>query len=328
VAELAGVSITTVSFVMNNKTGSNVWISDETRQKVLAAARTLNYRPLSAAQALATKRSNTLAVMIPHVENLFYPHLAAAIQREAEKSNFEVVIYNTDNDPGREEAFLDALLRRGVDGVVTQTYQWSTADIDQLIEAGVAVVIHGDRPTHPFADNLMLDEVKAVEAVMAYLVRQGHRRIATIAGPPTSWGGRLRKKGYLSGLRRHDMAVEESLIRETRFKRGDGAQAMEALLALPEPPTAVFAANDLLAIDALLFAVDAGRSVPEDVAIVGFDNIPEATIVRPRLTTVHKDVNLLAAAGVEMLMERINCDEVLPARRKILPYEIIYRESA
>ena len=218
-------------------------------------------------------------------------------------------------------------MRRGVDGVITQTYQWSANDIDELTEAGVAVVIHGDYPKHPFADNMMLDEVKAVEEVMAYLINQGHRRIATIAGPKTSWGGRLRKEGYLNALQTHNIPVVDELILETQFRRGDGTQAMQRLLALSEPPTAVFAANDLIAIDALLFAVDSGLSVPDDVAIVGFDDIPEATIIRPRLTTVHKDVNLLGQTAVQLLVERFNSDDILPSRQKKLPHKIIYRES-
>jgi DNA-binding LacI/PurR family transcriptional regulator len=190
------------------------------------------------------------------------------------------------------------------------------------------VVINGDSPRHPFADNMMLDEVKAVEEVMAYLIEQGHQQIATIAGPKTSWAGRLRKQGYLNALQTHNIPVKDELICETQFKRGDGAQAMQQLLALPESPTAVFAANDLLAVDALLFAVDSGLSIPDDVAIVGFDDIPEATIVRPQLTTVHKDVHLLGATAVQMVMERFKSDDVLPSRQKKLPHKIIYRDSA
>lgn len=103
---------------------------------------------------------------------------------------------------------------------------------------------------------------------------------------------------------------------------------MEQLLALPQPPTAVFAANDMLAVDAMLYAIDSGLSVPDDIAVVGFDNIPEATIVRPKLTTVDKDVDLLATTAVDMLMERINSKEPIPARQKMLSHKIVYRESA
>lgn len=328
VAELAGVSRTTVSYVINERTGGNIRISEETRRRVWKAVEALNYRPSSAARTLRTRRSNLLAVMIPRIETPFYPHFAAAIQLEAEKEQFDVMIFSTHNRVQREKDILNVLLHRGIDGVITQTYQLSGEDLDRLVEAGIAVVVHGDSPTHPFVDNILLDEVSAVEEVVSYLIDKGHRRIATIAGPETSWGGRLRKAGYVKALRAHNIPLKPELIRETRFRRGCGTQAMQELLALPEPPTAVFAANDLLAVDALLFAIDSGLSVPDDVAVVGFDNNPEAIIVRPRLTTVHKDLSLLGATAVQMLIERINSKDLLPSRQKILGYEIVYRESA
>jgi LacI family transcriptional regulator len=328
VAELAGVSRTTVSYVINERTGGNIRISEKTRQRVWEAVEALNYRPSSAAQTLRTKRSNLLAVMIPRVENPFYPHFASAIQQEAEKTGLDVIIYSTHNELQREIDFLNVLLRRGVDGVVTQSFHLSRDDVDRLVEAGTAVVIHGDSPTHPHADNIMLDEVKAVEEAVSYLIKKGHQRIGTIAGPENTWTGRLRKEGYLNGLRAHGIRIDTELMCETKFRRGYGARAMQELLALPDPPTAVFAANDMLAIDALLFAIDSGLSVPGDVAIVGFDNIPEASIVRPRLTTVNKDVTLLGATAVKMLMERIESDSPIPSRQEILAHQIICRESA
>ncbi len=328
VAQLAGVSRTTVSYVINGKSGGNVRISDETRQKVLEAARTLNYQPVSAAQMLRTNRSNLLAVMIPRVENPFYPHFAAAVQTAAEEKNFEVMIFSTHNNAQREKELLDVLTRRGVDGVITQTYQWTGHDLNRLVDAGINVVIHGTDPTHPFVDNITLDEAQAAEDMTTHLIQQGHLRIGTIAGPETLWAARLRKQGYLNALQKHNIPIDDNLIYHTRFRRGNGAEAMQALLSASNPPTAVFAANDLVAVDALLYAVDAGLSVPNDVAIAGFDNIPEATIVRPKLTTVHKDVNVLGATAAHMLMERINSDTPLPARQKMLDYQIIYRESA
>ena len=129
-------------------------------------------------------------------------------------------------------------------------------------------------------------------------------------------------------LRAHGIPVDEALICEAgSFTRGAGIQCMQQLLALPDPPTAVFAANDVLAVDALLVALDAGLSVPEDVAIVGFDDTPEATMVRPRLTTVRKDTNLLGTTAVQMLVERINGEQPMPGRQKVLDYDIVYRES-
>ena len=141
------------------------------------------------------------------------------------------------------------------------------------------------------------------------------------------WTGRLRLAGYVNALRTHGIRTEPKLTRTTDFSRESGYQAMQHLLALPDPPTAVFAANDLLAIGALLAAQDSGREVPRDVSVSGFDDIPEATIVRPQLTTVRKDVDLLGHAAIDLLLERLNSEVLLPSRQKQIDYQIIQRDS-
>jgi DNA-binding LacI/PurR family transcriptional regulator len=206
--------------------------------------------------------------------------------------------------------------------------QLSGEQIAKLVDAGVAVVVHGNEPTHPYVDNVMVDEVKAVETSVSYLVERGHRRIGTLAGPESMWTGRLRKQGYLCGLRSHGIPIDEQLIYVTDFELETGYRGMQHLLAYPDPPTAVVAADDLLAIGGLLAALDAGLSVPEDVAIVGFDDIPESTIVRPRLTTVRKSIELLGKAAIDLLLERIDCEHVLPARKCTVEFELVCRESA
>jgi LacI family transcriptional regulator len=331
VADAASVSVTTVSFVINEKSGGNIRISDETRRRVWKAVEALNYRPSRAARALRTKRSNLLVLMIPHIETRFNPLLAAAVQREAEEENLDLIIYSTRDEFGREKNFLDALPSRGVDGVIISSHQSSSDDIDDLVKAGVAVVVHGDSPTHPYVDNVMIDEVRAAEEAVCYLIDKGHKRIGTIAGPEGTWVGRLRKEGYRNALQARGLPVENELIREMDFfRQGAGALAMQMLLALPEPPTAVFAGMDRFAIDALLFSVDSGLSVPEDVMIIGYDFEPgsEATKVRPRLTTIRRDANLLGATAAQLLVERLNSKEPLPTRQKIVSHRIIYRESA
>ena len=289
----------------------------------------MNYRPSNAARSLRTRRTNMLALMIPQIEAPFHPRFAGAVQREAEKENLDVFIYSTRDELAREQEFIQVLISRGADGVITQSYQLSSNDINNLVEAGIAVVITGDSPTHPFADNVLFDETKAAQEVVEYLISRGHRQIGTIAGPESTWGGRLRKQGYVAALQAHNLPVEDDLIQEANFYHQEAAiPAMKKLLSLAEPPTAIFCANDFLAANALLFAVDAGLSVPRDIAIVGFDNTREAIMSRPKLTTIHKDINVLASTCLELLVERINSKKPIPARQKLLDYEIIYRESA
>lgn len=329
VADLAGVSVTTVSFVINNKSGGNVRISQETRQKVWDAVKALNYRPLSAARALRTRRFNLLALMIPYIDIPYHSFLAAAVQREAEKENLDVIVYTTRDELRREKDFLNVFLSRGIDGVIVHSNQLSSDTVDSLVGAGMAVVVHGNSPTHPSADNVMIDEIKAAEEAVAYLISKGHQRIGIISGPEVTWGGRLRKEGYLNALQAHGLPLDENLICEVDFfRQGAGAVGMKKLLALPQPPTGVIAASDIFAVDALLYAVDSGLSVPQDVAIIGFDDTPAATQVRPRLTTVRKDIDLLGAMAVQMLIERINSEGPLPSRQKTIAHKLIIRESA
>ncbi len=327
VAELAGVSRTTVSYVINKRTGGNIRISEETRRKVWEAVKSLNYRPSSAARTLRTRRSNLVALMIPYIEAPYFPLLAVAVQQEAEKEGYRVLIYDTRHELRREKDFVDVLHSHNVDGIIMQSDQLSGDDVDGLVEADVAVVIHGNRPTHPSADNVMIDEVKAAEEAVSYLIDRGYVRIGII-GFPTR-GGALRKEGYKNALQAHGIPVADELICEVNiFKEETGALGMQRLLASPEPPTAVFAASDHVAVDALLFALDSGLSVPEDVAIMGFDDTPAATRVRPRLTTVHKDTSVLGSIAIQMLVERINSHQPIPSRQRIVAHKLVCRESA
>jgi DNA-binding LacI/PurR family transcriptional regulator len=329
VADLAGVSVTTVSFVINEKSGGNIRISEETRQRVWEAVKTLDYRPSSAARALRTKRSGLLALVLPHLKTSYHPLLATSVQNAAKQEGFDIIIHTTQNEIRLEQDLLKTVRSRDVDGVIVHSVQQTSDDIEPLVEAGISVVIHGNLPVHPFVDNVMIDELKAVEEIVYYLMDKGHVRIGIISGPAATWIGRMRKEGYLSALRARGIPIEDELIYDAAsWTLGAGTLGMQSLLALPEPPTAVFAASDPLAAEALLVALDTGLSVPEDVAIAGIDDTPEATMVRPKLTTVHKDVNQLGATATQLLMERIECEELLPARQITLSHRIVPRESA
>jgi DNA-binding LacI/PurR family transcriptional regulator len=329
VARRAGVSVTTVSYVVNDRHGGSIRISDATRRKVWEAVNALNYRPLSAARTLRTKRSNMLALMIPYIETPYFPQLTAAIQREAEKEGFRVIIYDTRHELWREQDFVSVLPSHGVDGVIIHSENLLGDRIDTLVASGVAVVIHGNSPTHPFADNVLIDEVRAAEEAVSYLIEKGHSRIGLILQPENTWPGALRREGYVKALQGHGVSIDPDLMCEADFSWQDaGAPAMKRLLTLPDPPSAVFCAADRLAIDALLFVLDSGLSVPDDVAIMGFGDTSVATRVRPRLTAIRKDAGALGAMAVQLLMERLHSDEPLPSRQVVVDHKLIVRESA
>ena len=292
VAELAGVSRATVSYVINNKSDGNIRISEETFKRVWDAVKELGYHPSLTARALRTNRSNLLALMIPHIRTSFHPLLASSVQNALDGHGMDLIVHSSKDDEQRENAFINSLLGRGVDGVIIQSNHIDKDHLDPLVNSGVAVVVLGNGPRHPYIDNIICNEAQAVEEVVNHLAANGHRRIAIISGPENTWSSRLRVEGYLQGLQYNGIEKRDEYICEAEFFVGSTAiDAMRRLLALPEPPTAVFASNDLLAANALLFAQDNGISVPEQLAIVGFNDTPEACMTRPRLTTIKKDID-------------------------------------
>ena len=250
-------------------------------------------------------------------------------KQEVDKEGFRVLLYDTRQILEREQDFLNIVPSYSLDGVIIHSEQLEGDSIAPLIDMGIAVVIHGNRPEHPYADNVMIDEVKASEEVVHYLIDKGHRRIALISHMESTWSGALRKQGYINAHHAVGLPVDGDLMCQVQHRsQGESAAYMRRMLALSDPPTAVFCGSDRFAIETLLFATDAGLSVPEDLAIIGFDGTPQITNVRPRLTAIRKNVDLMGALAAQMLIERINSDQPLPARKKVVAHELMCQESA
>lgn len=328
VARRAGVSRATVSYVVNNKSGGGIRISDATRRRVLAVVEELGYRPSRAAVSLRTQRSNLISVMIPHIDSPFHPHFASSVQDEAERFDVDVQVYGTRDDYDRESRYLGGLIERSIDGLIVHSYQLQTGDLATLVDAGVAVVVIGPEPTHPLADNLVFDERAAVSRMIQAIAERGHHRIGHIAGPLRTWAANERLLGYRDGLAAARLPYDQALVVSADFYvEESGGTAMERLMRVPDPPTAVFCSNDFLAVSALLYCQDRGIRVPRDLAIVGIDGLPLAERIRPRLTTIRKDYRELARLSVASLVERINATEPLPARSLTLECRPLFRES-
>lgn len=328
VAERAGVSRTTVSYVINNKTGGGIRISEETRSRVRKAVEELGYHPSRAAVSLRTQRSNLLSVMVPHIESPFHPLFASSVQEEAERFGLDVQVYSTRDSHERELRYLDGVIERSIDGLIIHSYQLRKTDLDVLVDAGTAVVVIGPSPSHPLADNLVFDERSAVSRMIQSVAKAGHRRIGHIAGPLTTWAGNERLLGYRDGLSAAGISFDESLVSGADFYLEESARsAMEQLMGTGDPPTAVFCCSDLLAVSSLLYCHDNAIDVPRDLAIVGFDGLPLADRVRPRITTIRKDHRELARLAVRSVMDRIRADEALPARLVPLTCELLHKES-
>ncbi len=327
VARVAGISQATVSYVLNNK--QTVTVSDKTRQRILEAAQNLGYVFNNAARSLITNRTYTIASVIPDITNPFYPTLERGIQDVAETQGYDVIIYNSDGQRHKEEKALRSVRQARADGVIGVFFHMTVDDLMPLLELNIPVVCFAARPKTPEPlplDYLYIDTAAAAQAAVTHLIGRGHRRIGMLARCERTEDARV--LGYRQALAAHRIQFDPDRIRTCESTEEGGYIGMQGLLALATPPTAVFAANDIRAIGALLAIREAGLSVPEDVAIMGFDDIPAARLVSPALSTVTQFQNRLGQRAAELLLDRLNGNAPPQGRCEKMPYAVIVRESA
>jgi LacI family transcriptional regulator, galactose operon repressor len=328
VAKRAGVSRATVSYVLNGQTEGRVPISEETRQRVLNAIEELGYEPDARAQALRSGETKTIAFIIPDLKNPHFCEYATGIEEAARSLGYHILLSSTNlNDEYGVNIFKD-LARRRIDGLIIASsfileVEEAQAVLAQLRQRGLPIVELSDNYGVDFAD---ADYWQATKEVMAYLFSMQHRRIGLIYGVGSHELGEDRLLPYRASFEAAGMSVDLGLIVECGPAIEDGYQAAKKLLELEQRPTAIIAINDLLAMGALRAAADLGLNVPRDLSIVGFDNIPMAKYIVPRLTTVTKDANMLGRKSFELLLARIQNPEI-PRQQFHSLARLIIRES-
>lgn len=321
VAERAGVSPTTVSHVLSG----NRPVASETQIRVQLAIDELGFRPSGLARSLRLQRSDTIALIVPDIANPFYPAFARGIDAALD-GRYLTFVCSTDARRDTELRFIDDLRDRQVDGMVIASFALVAADLAPLLEAGVPLVALGSRLEDPRLDVVTTDDEHGAYLATEHLIARGHRRIGLISGP--EGGGDLRHAGYRRALEAAGRPHRPELVVSGRWVRAGGAEAMRRLLDLGEPPTAVFAANDLMAIGAMDTIHERGARVPDDVALVGYDDIEAAALVSPALTTV---VNPADEAGQEagrLLLDRMTGRHEAEGRVVRLRSRLVVRDSS
>ncbi len=326
VAKKAEVSQALVSYVINNN--HSVTIPDETRQRIFKAMDALGYVPNVTARRLRSSKTYTIAGIIPDITNPFYPAFERGIQDIADQHHYDLIMYNTDGALEREQKCLHSMLQGRVDGVIGIFFHLRAPDLSLLIEQQVHVVRLEGIPKAPGSmplDNIYIDNIAASRMAVEFLISKGHQSIAML----TSHEGpaRFRKTGYCEALEAHSIPFDSSLISYGFYSEDGGYQAMETLLQTGIHTTAVFAANDLMAMGAMIAIREAGLSIPDDIAIMGFDDIPAARLVYPALSTVAQFQRHLGQRAAEMLMERCNGHVQNRGRSVEMPYRLVERAS-
>ena len=324
VAERAGVSITTVSHVLNQTR----FVSEELRASVLAAMEELNYRPNVLARGLRRGETKTLGLVVPDNSNPFFAEIARIVEDVGFASGHSVILCNSDGQAEKEAAYIDVLIAKQVDGVIFIAAGSDPQHLEELTVAGIPVVVADREIPQDLADVVLVDNEQGGYEATRYLLDLGHRRIACIAGPSHLTPSADRVRGYHRALAEAGIAGEEGLVVPGDFRSHGGEAAMGHLLRLQAPPTAVLACNDLMAVGAMRAIGAAGLRIPEDISLIGYDNIDIASAVSPALTTVAQPIAALATEAANCLLGRIQSKKRSePRKRIVLATNLVIRDS-
>ena len=327
VAREASVSLMTVSRVVNDKGD----VSPATRQRVQAVIERLGYRPSGIARGLVTRRTHTLGLVMLDVANPFFSDVARGAEHVAYAEGYNVFLCNTDEDPERELAVLQSLEEKRVDGVVLCSSRLNDRELRAAMARHPAIVLVNRclEPTN--GENkvgvVMLDDEAGGRMATQHLLDSGHRAVGFLAGPPASRSGRQRAKGYHAAMAAAGLPNNPVWVRHCSPVVEGGQEAARELLTSHPELTALFCYNDLVAVGALQACADLGRAVPDDLAVVGFDDIPLAALVTPPLTTCHVSRYELGDQAMRLLLDQIRgCPE--GCKEVVLRPELVVRASA
>jgi LacI family transcriptional regulator len=323
VAQDAGVSIKTVSRVVNNQ-GE---ISEATRQRVTASIDKLGYRPSKLARALVTQHTDTIGLVLGDITNPFFPEVARGVLDTADSLGYNVFVCNSDGDHKREIRTLHSLSDHAVDGIINFATFELEPHLHQFAVPGRPMVLVNRLFDCPWVSAVMMQAQHGAETAVDYLLAKGHRQIAMLAGPAFSMNRLQRVRGYRAAFAAHGLpVVEEWIVPGAPIQARGRESACELLKRYPEI-TAIFAYNDLLALGAMQACKELGRRVPDDCAIIGFDDIPLADSISPSLTTVRVDKYDLGRQAMNRLLQML-AEPGIELGPVWLDVELVVRQSA
>lgn len=322
VAIRAGVSEATVSRVLNQQPG----VSPQKREKVLAAIRELNFIPNAAARGLRAKgRTGTIGLVVPDITALFFLDIVKGLENILRLNDYRLVICDAQNQPKKERENARWLLNGSVDGLVFLRPLMEDEVLGELAEAGCPIGVFGRRVDHPAITSITVDNRRAGHDVAIHLIGHGHTRIGAIVGPKGVQDAEERFQGFKETLEQHGIALSPEMVECGDFTEEGGARAFRRLLDRGAAPTAIFAANDEMAFGVMHAAREAGFRLPNDLALIGFDNTRLARVVTPSLTTINQPKLEVGFRLAQDMLDRLS--GTADVARITLPCDLVVRES-
>lgn len=321
VAKKANVSPATVSRVLRQPD----LVNKKTREKVLKVISELNYKPHMIASQFRTQETKTILVIVPDITRPFFSEVLRGIEHMALKHGYQVILGDTENNIEREKEYVELMYKKQADGVLLLTARMDSKSLKELSDSFPMVlaceyVDELDIPT------VSIDNISGARKLTEHLINAGHKKIAYISGPMNVILSRDRLRGFQQAMAQYDFPVDPSYIQEGDYEIESGYNQMVKLLALEDPPTAVFVFNDEMALGTIKAVQDHGLKVPEDIAVVGFDNLKMATIFSPQMTTIDQPKYEIGQRATNMLLTLMKGGS-LEKKKIVLKDELIIRES-
>lgn len=326
VATRAHVSAMTVSRVINHPER----VAPATRRRVEHAIRELGFVPNALARGLLQGRTSTIALLVGDIANPFFTEIICGVEDVAQRNGYMVILANSDESPEKEQAYIHALMSRSIDGLlIASTGTSSRPMLDLLLRRQTPFVLIDRAIDGIPVDSVVGDSFGGAQILTRHLLHLGHRRIGFVGGPSTIPTASDRRLGYLQTLQTYGIVPEPAWLIEANFKRDGGYLAAQHLLTLPvsQQPTAIVAANNFHAVGIIEALREAGRQVPEDMAVVCFDDVELASALNPFLTVVSQPARAFGTIGMQFLLERLNDKQITSPRKVMLAPELIVRRS-
>jgi LacI family transcriptional regulator len=302
IARKAGVSGATVSRVINNMAN----VKPETRSRVLKAIEELNYYPNSLARGMRSKKTNSIGLLVADITNPFYAETAKTIIEAAGRFNYSIILCNTNNDLLEQQKYIDVLLQRKVDGLIFASVHYKDPSLTPVAASQIPYILYNRRMADSDGINyVVLDNELGALIAVEHLYGLGHRRIAFIRGPNTFSTGRERLNGYIQALDKFKIPYDGSIVVQGKYSEKQSYNAVKKLLSAEKRPDAIFASNDLMALSAMEAIMSSGLKIPDDIAVVGFDDIEIASHSAIQLTTVSQNRKMMAEIAIDSLRKMI-----------------------
>lgn len=322
IAKRANVSVSTVSRVLNNRPD----VSQKTRERIHTAIKELQYSPNHVARGLVLKRSNTIGFIASDITNASFPELARGVVYKARTLGYSVIFFDAQQDSGVEKEALSLLKSKQVDGIILSFNEANRDELLRLRNENFPVVQIYRKSSDSTISTIAIDNVASGYQGTKYLIEAGHTRIGHITTGDLTQSGYERKLGYLKALSEAEIEIDSSIIVQGVSSIESGKSCMKRLLDLQDPPTAIFASHDVLAIGAYHAVFDRGLSIPDDISVVGHDNIEISRMIRPKLTTLDTFKDRLGQSAMDLLIEEIEAD-THQCKEVVFQAELIVRES-